>query len=92
MPESRLYAGIHILDVPYSADIPYSYSVPEEFAGSIHCGSLAVVPFGQGNRFKLGLVTSLADNTDANTDTAGDNADNTDAPADNADEADDTVG
>ena len=65
MPESRLYAGIHILDVPYSADIPYSYSVPEEFAGSIHCGSLAVVPFGQGNRFKLGLVTSLADNTDA---------------------------
>lgn len=68
MPESRLYAGIHILDVPYSADIPYSYSVPEEFAGSIHCGSLAVVPFGQGNRFQLGLVTSLADNTDAKRD------------------------
>ena len=63
MTGRKLYAEIHVLDVPYSADIPYTYSVPEELSESIHCGSLAVVPFGQGNRFKLGLVTALSDST-----------------------------
>ena len=63
MTGRKLYAEIHVLDVPYGADIPYTYSVPEELSESIHCGSLAVVPFGQGNRFKLGLVTALSDST-----------------------------
>ena len=53
------YAGIHLLDTPYSIDNVFDYYIPPNLRGEIVCGDFVTVPFGVSNRKKIGLVVSL---------------------------------
>ena len=55
------YAGVCLLDNPYSIDGVYDYVIPEELAGEISAGSFVTVPFGTANGRRLALVTELRD-------------------------------
>ena len=55
------FAGVCLLDNPYSIDGVYDYVIPEELAGDISAGSFVTVPFGTANQRRLALVTELKD-------------------------------
>ncbi len=55
------YAGVCLLDNPYSIDGIYDYVIPEELVGEISAGSFVTVPFGTANGRRLALVTELRD-------------------------------
>ena len=54
------YVKVRLLDAPYFLDREYDYSVPEELSPKVHAGCFVTVPFGGGNRRRLGLVTAEA--------------------------------
>ena len=55
------YADI-IIDISQSnVDRPFRYRVPEALEGAVHIGDAVKVPFGQGNRTRMGYVIGLAD-------------------------------
>ncbi|HKM32220.1 MAG TPA: primosomal protein N' [Oscillospiraceae bacterium] len=43
----------------YGYDLPYSYHIPEQLADKIARGSRVLVPFGKGNRKRIGLVLEI---------------------------------
>ncbi|MBE6535962.1 MAG: primosomal protein N' [Ruminococcaceae bacterium] len=53
------YAGIHLLDTPYSIDNVFDYYIPPELRDGISVGDFVTVPFGVSNRKRIGLVVSL---------------------------------
>ena len=55
------FAGVCLLDNPFSIDGVYDYVIPEELAGDISAGSFVTVPFGTANQRRLALVTELRD-------------------------------
>ncbi len=55
------YAGVCLLDNPYSIDGIYDYVIPEELAEDISAGSFVTVPFGTANQRRLALVVELKD-------------------------------
>ncbi len=55
------FAGVCLLDNPFSIDGIYDYVIPEELAESISAGSFVTVPFGTANQRRLALVTELRD-------------------------------
>ncbi|MBO7274099.1 MAG: DEAD/DEAH box helicase family protein, partial [Clostridia bacterium] len=55
------FAGVCLLDNPFSIDGVYDYVIPEELAGEISAGSFVTVPFGTANQRRLALVTELRD-------------------------------
>ena len=55
------FAGVCLLDNPYSIDGIYDYVIPEELAGEISAGSFVTVPFGTANGRRLALVVELRD-------------------------------
>ena len=59
------YAGVHILDIPYSADRMYDYYIPAEMRDKALPGSFVIVPFGSGNRRRSALIAELHADTDA---------------------------
>ena len=61
MPE---YAGIHLLDNPYFLDNAFDYFIPPELSGRISLGDFVMVPFGNANRKRMGLVVSLKEQPD----------------------------
>lgn len=56
-----MYAGVYVCDVPYRIDRPFDYSVPENMAPYIRVGSVVRVPFGRGDRLRVGAVVSLSE-------------------------------
>lgn len=55
------YADI-IIDISQSnVDRPFRYRIPEVLEGAVHIGDAVKVPFGQGNRTRMGYVIGLAD-------------------------------
>ena len=55
------YADI-IIDISQSnVDRPFRYRIPEELEGKLCIGDAVKVPFGQGNRTRMGYVIGLAD-------------------------------
>lgn len=54
------YAGI-IMEFATVSDIdrPFTYSIPDEFKEVLRIGQRVKVPFGKGNRLKVGYVVSL---------------------------------
>ena len=56
---AQSYAGVHILDNPFCIDKPYHYYIPAPLLSSVTPGAFVTVPFGRGNRKKIGLVVSL---------------------------------
>ncbi len=53
------YAGVYLLDNPYSIDAQYDYFIPLDIRGEISRGSFVTVPFGRSNRRQLALVVCL---------------------------------
>lgn len=51
-------AGIYLLDILYHIDIEYSYYVPEALDTRAVPGAFVSVPFGGGNRKKVGVIFS----------------------------------
>lgn len=54
------YAGVYILDNPYSIDVTYDYFIPHSMRGEIGRGVFVSVPFGRSNRRQMALVLSLS--------------------------------
>ena len=59
---STKYAGVYLLDAPFSLDREYDYLIPEGI--NITPGDFVGLPFGNGNRRRIALVTSIKDTTD----------------------------
>ncbi len=56
----RLYARIALENTAYSFDRLFAYAVPEELSEAISPGKRVLVPFGAGNRMRVGMVFSLS--------------------------------
>lgn len=59
-----LAARILLRDAIKQLDRPFSYLVPDSLKSDIRVGQYVNVPFGNGNRFKLAVVTSLYEEED----------------------------
>ena len=53
------YAKVVILDMPYCVDRPYDYFIPHDLREFVSAGSFVTVPFGNGNKRLMALVTEL---------------------------------
>ena len=53
------YAKVHVISAPYHIDKAYTYHLPIELEKKVRVGSVVVVPFGGGNKQKLGIVTEV---------------------------------
>ena len=60
----KQYAKVCILDMPYCIDRPYDYFVPHDLREFVSVGNFVTVPFGNGNKRHMALVTSLSDKAD----------------------------
>ncbi len=58
--KSNVYAGVYLLDNPYSIDNIYEYFIPLELRDMICRGAFVGVPFGRGNRKHIAVVWSLS--------------------------------
>ena len=56
------YAGVYLLDAPFSLDREYDYFIPQEL--DIEPGDFVGLPFGNGNRRRIALVTAIKDTTE----------------------------
>ncbi len=59
MKTGRIYAVVHILDMPYHADKALTYYLTPALAEEISVGSFVTVPLGAKNRHVMGVVTEL---------------------------------
>ena len=59
MSESAYFATIAVEGLVYHFDAPYSYKVPFELEPTALPGCRVMVPFGNGNRKKQGLILSV---------------------------------
>ena len=59
MAEKRLIAKVYVDKAVYHFDKPFDYLVPEEIAGTLGRGCRVAVPFGNGNRRRLGMVIEV---------------------------------
>ncbi len=57
----KQYAGVYLLDVPYSIDKKYDYFLPPDLIGCVNCGDFVTLPFGNSNRKVLGVVYDIFD-------------------------------
>lgn len=57
----RTAALVAVENVHISFDMLFSYEIPDELFGKIKPGMRVVVPFGRGNRKRIGLVFALSD-------------------------------
>lgn len=61
MSEMKKYAEVAVENTLYAFDMLYSYEIPEELSDRIKEGVRVVVPFGRGNKKRIGLVISITD-------------------------------
>lgn len=61
MREIKKYAAVAVENTLYAFDLLYTYEIPEELSDRIEEGVRVVVPFGRGNKKRIGLVISIAD-------------------------------
>ena len=54
------YAGVYLLDNPYSIDAQYDYYIPHNLRGEICRGSFVTVPFGRSNRRQMAIVSCFS--------------------------------
>lgn len=55
------YASVRLLDSPYHVDKSYEYRIPDSCRSKIKKGSFVVLPYGNGNRRIIGVVTGFSD-------------------------------
>lgn len=63
--EKAAYAKVWLLDAPSALDRPFDYRVPAHLLGDVRRGSLVFVPFSNSNKRRMGLVSSVTDNTES---------------------------
>ncbi|MBR4627093.1 MAG: primosomal protein N' [Ruminococcus sp.] len=56
-----LIAEVAVSGAAYSFDMLFSYKVPDGMAESASCGCRAYVPFGRGNKRRIGVIMRLAE-------------------------------
>ena len=64
MVQELEYASVYLLDTPYAIDRAFDYVIPSSMRRAIHRGSFVTVPFGKGNRSRLGVVTDFSERTE----------------------------
>ncbi len=57
--DDRLIALVAAENTSYNFDALYSYIVPEQLCGVLQAGMRVAIPFGRGNRSRIGLVFEL---------------------------------
>ena len=60
-----LTAEVAVSGTAYSFDMLFSYAVPERLATKTACGCRVLVPFGKGNKRRIGVVMKLTDSDTA---------------------------
>lgn len=55
----QLFAEVAVENTLYAFDMLYSYEVPETLSERVSAGVRVVVPFGRGNKKRIGLVFSV---------------------------------
>ena len=55
-----LIAETAVSGTAYSFDMLFSYAVPDRLAADIACGCRVLVPFGRGNKRRIGVVMKLS--------------------------------
>lgn len=61
MPEIKKYAAVAVENTLYAFDALYSYEIPAELSEKVTDGVRVVVPFGRGNKKRIGLVISVTE-------------------------------
>jgi primosomal protein N' (replication factor Y) len=56
-----LIAETAVSGAAYSFDMLFSYAVPEDMRGNTACGCRVYVPFGRGNKRRIGVVMKLSE-------------------------------
>lgn len=56
-----LYAEVAVENTLYAFDMLYTYAIPESLLGRVAAGVRVVVPFGRGNKKRIGLVFGVTD-------------------------------
>ncbi|EWM54632.1 replication restart helicase PriA [Ruminococcus flavefaciens] len=56
-----LIAETAVSGTAYSFDMLFSYAVPERLAAAAACGCRVLVPFGRGNKRRIGVVMKLSE-------------------------------
>lgn len=59
MVDGGFFAEVAVEGIAYHFDSPYSYKIPFELEGRALAGCRVLVPFGNGNRKKQGLILSV---------------------------------
>ncbi|MDE6726503.1 MAG: primosomal protein N', partial [Oscillospiraceae bacterium] len=59
------YAAVAVENTLYAFDMLYTYAIPERFAGRVAAGMRVVVPFGRGNKKRIGLVIAVSGDSSA---------------------------
>ena len=59
-----LTAGVAVDKATLDFDRIFSYTVPDIFAGEIKTGSIVLVPFGRGDKLRIGIVLTMEDRED----------------------------
>lgn len=54
-----LVAEVAVSSTAYSFDMLFGYAVPEEMCNTLKCGCRVLVPFGRGNKPRIGVVMKL---------------------------------
>lgn len=63
-----LVAKVAVSSTTYSFDTEYSYAVPSTFSSAAKVGCRVIVPFGKGNRRRIGFITRLYERDSYNPD------------------------
>lgn len=58
------FAGVNLLDAPFSIDGIYDYRIPPELREDVRVGSFVTVPFGTANHRRTALVRELKERSD----------------------------
>ncbi len=68
MLDKYLVAKVAVSSTTYSFDTEYSYAVPSTFSHAAKEGCRVIVPFGRGNRRRIGFITRLYERDSYNPD------------------------
>ena len=58
-----MYAQVAVENVNCTFDKDYDYSIPQQLEGKALVGCRVAVPFGRGNKARIGIITRLTDST-----------------------------
>jgi len=61
----KQFAKVYLLDAPFCIDRVYDYYLPTELRSKVKEGAFVSVPFGNGNRQKLGVIFGFADSVES---------------------------